>query len=81
MLLIAKVITSFNLSTGSVLSAAARKYFGAFVHKSHILCIEDFGSKILIGIDICEIERPFSKFTANYLTTSPRTPFCLSNIY
>ena len=40
----------------------------------------DLGSKILIGKEMWEIERPFIKFTASYFATFVRTPFCLSNI-
>ena len=80
MLLIAKVTTSLSLSTGSVASAARRRYVGALVHRSHILWIDDLASKILIGIEMWEMERPFSMLTASCFTTCARTPFCLFSI-
>jgi hypothetical protein len=46
---------------------------------SQILYIDDLGSKILIGKEICEIDNPLSIFTASYLTTCDSTPFYLSS--
>lgn len=77
-LLIANAITHFNLSIWSFVIAAYFKNFGANVHISQILYIEDRGSNIFIGSEICEIESPFNKFTANYFATCAKTPFYFS---
>ena len=78
-LLTANAITHFNLSKWSLVSAAFLKNFGAKVHISQILWIDDRGSNILIGRDMWEIESPFNKFTANYFATCAKTPFYFSN--
>lgn len=78
-LLIANATTHFNLSKWSFDIAALLRNFGANVHISHILYIDDRGSNILIGSEIWEIERPFNKFTANYFATCANTPFYFSN--
>jgi hypothetical protein len=79
MLLKLNVTTHFNRSTGSFASEAFVRKLGAPDQKSMILCMLDRGSNILIGSEICEIERPLNKFIASYLATAPSTPFCLSS--
>jgi len=73
---IENVITFSILSMGSVLSAAALRYLGAADQKSTIRCIDERASKILMGNEMCEIERPLSKFTASCFATLGSTPFC-----
>ena len=75
-----KAITFDIRSTGSVQLAAAFKYIGAADQKSTMRWIEDRGSKILIGSEMCEIERPFSRFTASCFATLGSTPFCALSI-
>ena len=40
--------------------------------------MDDLGSNIFIGSEICEIDSPFSKFTASYFATWASTPFYFS---
>lgn len=74
----ANAIVSFSRSRWSSVSPAIRKNLGAKVQRSTILCIEDLGSKILIGIEMCEIVNPFRALTTNCWATLDRTPFYLS---
>ena len=72
-----KAITNFILSRWSCVWAACFKYYGAKVHKSAILWIEDLASKILIGNEICDIPLPESASDIAYLATLDKIPFCL----
>ena len=45
---------------------------------SHILCIDDRGSNILIGREMGESDNPFNIFTASYFATCAKTPFYFS---
>jgi len=42
--------------------------------------MEDRGSKILIGSEICEIESPLSNTRTNCFATFARTPYCFCNV-
>lgn len=79
MLLIMNVMVNFSLSKWSSLRAAFLRYFYENVNKSQILYMVDLGSNILIGSDVCDIDSPFSMFTASYLITCERIPFYFSS--
>ena len=78
-LLTANATTSFNLSSWSLLSAAFLKKLGANVHISQILWIDDQGSNIFIGKEMCDIDSPFKRLTASYFATWAKTPFYFSS--
>ena len=63
---------------GSVVSDACLRYFGQNENKSATLCNDVLGSNILTGNEMWVMVSPFMILTASYLTTSTRTPFCLS---
>lgn len=52
---------------------------GAEDQRSTTRWIELLASKILMGNEICEIDRPFNKLMASCLATFESTPFYLSN--
>ena len=72
-----KAITYFKRSRGSLVLAACFKNWGANVHKSTILWIDDLASKILIGREICAIPYPLKANEIAYLATWDKIPFYL----
>jgi len=61
-------------SIGSVHSAAFLKCSEQCDQKSTMRWIEERGSKILIGSEMWEIDKPFNMLTANCLATFDKTP-------
>ena len=75
MLLRLKAITCLMRSTGSVSLAAAVRYWGAEAQKSTIRWMEDRGSNILIGREMCEIDSPLRRTRISYFATWVSTPY------